>query len=142
MLKALVHILGGRTASGFPNNFGRHACDGDMCGHIFHHYASGAYLGTFTDVDITDDRGRCTDQYAVPYFRVAVSLHFTGATQGHTVKHGDIVFNDGSFTNHYARCMVEHNAAANDGGWMNVCAEDSTHLVLEVKRQAVPFLGP
>ena len=142
MLKALVHILGGRTASGFPNNFSRDASNSDMRWHVFHHNAAGANLSPFTDVDIADDRSRCANQYTMSYFRVTVTLYLTCAAQRNTVKYGDIVFNDGSFTNHYARGMVEHNAAANAGGRVNIGAENSAHLILEIKRQAVPFLLP
>jgi hypothetical protein len=74
--------------------------------------AACANFGTFADFDVPEDFGSRADQDSAAHFGVSVTALFACATESDGMEDGDIVFNDGSFTDDEACGMVEEQALA------------------------------
>lgn len=72
---------------------------------------------------------------------VAVAVFFAGAAEGDFVEDGDVVFDDGGFADDESGAMVEEDAAADAGGWVDVDGEGFGGEALEeVGHEMAAFL--
>ena len=58
------------------------------------------------------------------------------------MENGNIVFDDGGFTDHQAGGMVKHDTTADFGGGVDIDGKNTAQLVLQEERQRVTFLAP
>ena len=73
---------------------------------------------------------------------MAVAFLLAGAAQRHAVQHRDVVFHHRGLADDDAGGVVDHDAAAEPGGGMDVDAEQFGNAALEKQRHALALLGP
>lgn len=129
---AMVHG-GGGIFSGGAANAGGDAGDGDVRGDILEDDTAGADLASLADGDIAEDFGTGTDEDAGADLGMAIAAGFPGTAEGNFMEEGDIVFDDGGFTDDDAGGVVEEDAGADAGGGVDIDGEDLGIDALEVE---------
>src|ERR1700722_14779312 len=83
------------------------------------------------DLDVAEHLGTCRKHDATANLRVTVAHLFPRSAQRHTVKHRDIVFDDGGFTDHDSGRVVHHDAAADLCSRMDIDGEKFRNAALQ-----------
>ena len=76
-----------------------------------------------SDADIAKNLGPGPDQYPVTDLGMPVAVLLAGAAKGHGMQHGDIVPDNGSFTDDDRMGVVDHDPFANSRSWMDIDTE-------------------
>lgn len=137
----VVHTVG-RIPVGDADNLGWDAGRGHVGGDILEDDAPGTNSGSDTDGDIAEDLCPGPDQHPVEDFRVTVAALLAGAAQGDFVENGDIVADNGGFSDNDARGVVEENALADDGGGVDVHGKDLADNALQVAGHDSAVVSP
>ena len=112
--------------------FSRHADRCHVCRDIAQNYATGTNLGAFANFDVTEDFSSGADEHPRADFGMAVALLIASTAQGDFVEDGDIVLNHCRLTNNNAGGVVDQDAAANLGRWMDVHGKGFRNQALQV----------
>lgn len=89
----------------------------------------------FTDLDIAQNLGACTDENTASDFWMAVARMFSCSTKSNALKQGNIVFNHACLAHDDPGAMIEQDASAQTGGWMDIHSEKLGSAALYVQRQ-------
>mmetsp|Transcript_17 Transcript_17/g.32 ORF Transcript_17/g.32 Transcript_17/m.32 type:complete len:206 (-) Transcript_17:350-967(-) len=138
----LIHIHRWLITTCFADHFRRHTCDGRTWRHFLKHNRTSSHAAAMPYFDVTQHLGSCPDQDAIANLGMAVLFLFAGPTKRHRMQHRNVVTHHSSLANHNGMCVVDHNAFANLGGWVNVDAKDLTGAHLDEVGQVRTPLAP
>ena len=141
-LEALVDIFRRGASCRFSNYRCGNTCGCYMCGHVLHYHAAGPDLGTFTNFDISNNRGRCANQNILSNLGMTISLFLAGSPERYSMLHRNVIVYNCGFTYDNTGRVVEHDAATDFCRRVDINTENCANLILEVKRKAVPILAP
>ena len=70
------------------------------------------------------------------------AVFVAGAAEGHALIEGDVVANDGGFSDDHARAVVDEHAAAEDGAGMDFDSGEEARALGEHPRDEAEFGSP
>jgi hypothetical protein len=91
--------------------------------HISQNNAARAHFGTFANPNIPEYFRASTNQNPVGNFWVPVAMFFARAAQSHALQYRDLITYNRGFAHHEASGMVQHDATAKGGGWVDINAK-------------------
>ena len=110
--------------------------------NVLQYHATGTNFGATPDFDIAKNFGAGSDQDSVADFWVTVTFGLAGAAECDVVQDGYIVFNHRRFTDDEAMSVIQQDATADAGCWVDVDGEGFRNPVLQKQGQGVPPLIP
>lgn len=119
----MVHVERGGIAPGPSDDFSGNTCGGAVRRHIPQNDTAGPDLGTFTNFDIAEDLCSGPDEDTATHFGMSITAGLAGTTECDFVEHGDIIFDDGGFSDDDGRSMVDENSGADAGSRMDIDSE-------------------
>src|SRR5690606_17424608 len=84
------------------------------------HDASRTNLRAFTDLDIAEDLRAYADHHPAVHLGMTIAAFLAGAAKRHGLQDGHIITYEGRFADDDARAMVEHDAAADPAGGVDI----------------------
>lgn len=111
-------------------NRSRIANDGQMARNIYQHNGTGANLAVWPNLDWPQYLGIGANESTLSDVRVAPALiRHTPRAKCHTMKNGDVVFDDGGCANNSSHPVIDENAFA-DGYFGGNCNSSNFSGVL------------
>ena len=104
------------------------------------HDAARSDLGTSANLDVAEDAGPGSDHDPLAYLGMSVADMFAGSAESYTVQHRYAITDHRRLTDHDAGSMIDHHAAANGCGGVDIDAKRHRHAVLQMKRQRAAAL--
>ena len=122
--------------TGLVNNAPRDAHHGAVGGDIPQQHGAGANAGVGPHGDRPQDLGTRTDHHVLLEGWVTFAVLFAGTAQGHPLVQQAVVADDRSLANHHPHAMVDEDATANAGAWVDFDAgEQPSHLAQQPWQQ-------
>ena len=106
-----------------------------MRGHVAQDHAAGSDLAHGPNLDIAKHRCARAQQHATPDLGVPVTLLFTAATKCDVVQNGDMIFHHRRLVDDNAGAVIDHHAAADARGGVNVDRQRLLCAARKCKRQ-------
>jgi hypothetical protein len=129
-LAVLVDDVGGDSDDG---GVGRDVAEDD---------GTGSDAGIFSDDDVAEDLGVAADEDSFAEGGVTLAAFVAGASEGDSLIEGDVVTDDGSFPDDDARAVVDEDAAAEGGSWVDFDSCDETGELGEQAGDEAEFGSP
>lgn len=140
-LEVLVHVECGVGFARGADDDGRYARHGGVGRYVGEDDGGCGDFGALADFDAAEDFGPGSDEDSGADDGVAVAVFFAGAAEGDFVEDGDVVFDDGGFSDDESGAVVEEDAAADAGGGVDVDGEGFGGEALEeVGHEMAAFL--
>lgn len=124
------------------NTLGWCAGSDAVLGDIFQHKRARSNFGAGANTYVSEDDGVGTNEHVIANLGVTVTVLFTSAAKGDTVKDGDAVSDNCGLTDNDAVTVVEQDAAAETGTGVNVDAESLAHSGLQSKSEEALTASP
>src|SRR5690625_4098255 len=119
----MVHGVAWSLASGLADDLGWNTRNRLVGWYVLQDDRSGRDPRAFADADIAKHLGAGADPHAIADFRVTVAAFLARAAKRHRMQHRDIIADHGRLADDKPMRMVDHDAAPNPCGGVDVDRE-------------------
>jgi hypothetical protein len=141
VVETLVHGERGLWASTRPHKARGHSRDRTTHRDRLEDNTASTDFGARAHFDVTENLRSSTDHDTRANFRVAITSHPAGSSKRNALQKGNVVFHHGGLTDDNTCAVVDHNATAEAGSWMDINAEYLRRLALQIEGQRAAILS-